>query len=186
MPEGKQKLTLTVDAETVEAAHKLGLNISEITERVLRGFTLEPDGLEKGATKEQYKDLLSTMDPLLQKYRCEVVVGDCSLYGDPQQGESVYYSGGGRLYAWEDTGVEDDDGSAQLDMHPLELADVLFLRPPQILKNFFTAIESVRARRREEIESIVLAKRLVEALNEQERNRSIRGQTAKSRKGDRK
>jgi cytidylate kinase len=66
------------------------------------------------------------------------------------------------------------------------LDEVTFLPPTAILKNFFTAIESVRTRRREEVESIVLAKKLVEALNEQERNRSTRDQTVTSRKGGKK
>jgi len=45
----KEKLTLSVDKETVEKAKKLGINISEITEKVLRGFTFSAKEAEASA-----------------------------------------------------------------------------------------------------------------------------------------
>jgi len=166
MPETKRKLTLTVDAETVEAAKKLDLNISEVTEKVLRGYTLDAMEAEKGATREQYKDLLATMDPLLTKYGCRIVVGECREYAFEGQDDPVYFSGGAHLYTEQ---MADQD---QVVEEPVPLTEIDFLRPNHILRNFFTAIESVKSQRREEVESLLLAKKLVDALNEQEARRA--------------
>jgi hypothetical protein len=166
MPVAKQKLTLTVDAETVEAAKKLGLNISEVTERLLRGYTLDSEHLLEGVTREQYKDLLETMDPLLARYRCRVVVGSISSSQYEDEDDAVFYDSRSKLYT--EAEVNDD----QVEEETATFEEVTFLRPTEILKNFFSAIESVKSRRREEVEGIILAKRLVETLTEQESKRS--------------
>ena len=51
----KQKLTLSVDKEAVEKAKKLGINISEITERVLMGYTSAEK--PEGSLHEAYNQL---------------------------------------------------------------------------------------------------------------------------------
>jgi hypothetical protein len=170
-PETKQKLTLTVDAETVDAAHKLGLNISEVTERVLRGYTFDPKGLERGATAEQYQELLRTMDPLLEKFGCRIIVG--SRWGGYSDEDPVYYSNDG-LHVEEPTGDDEDSYTAA----GISIDEVKFLKPNQILRNFFAAIESVKTRRREEVESLILAKKFIEALTEQELKRATAGQSS--------
>jgi hypothetical protein len=172
MSETKQKLTLTVDADTVEAAKKLGLNISEVTESVLRGYTYDPDRAEEGATRTQYQELLATMDPLLEKYGASVIVGDCQLYdyGEDNDGDPVFYSGHGHLYAEEEVGSSDSE--SQITVRSIKAEEVRFDRPSTILKRFLFAIEQAKSARLEEVEGLLLAKRLIEALNEQERMRT--------------
>lgn len=179
-PETKQKLTLTVDADTVEAAKKLGLNISEVTERVLRGYTFDPKGLESGATGEEYREMLSAMDPLLEKFGCRTIVGSTwnESYNDD---ESVYYSIDG-LHVWEPAGDEEDS----LTPASISISGVRFLKPNQILRNFFAAIETEKTRRREEVESLVLAKKFIEALTEQELKRATTGQSSSTVEGSEK
>jgi hypothetical protein len=183
--ETKQKLTLTVDAETVEAAKKLGLNISEVTERVLKGYTFDPDRAEEGVSRKQYRELIGAMDPLLTKYRSQVLVGWISTDSPSDDGEAVFYSGDGQLYSEEDIGP-DAAGNSQVVQQAVSTDSVDFLRPAQILKNFFAAIESAKNRRREEVEGLLLAKRLVEALSEQEARHAIAGQTGTKKGGHRK
>ncbi len=180
-PELKQKLTLTVDGDTVEAAKKLGLNISELTERILKGYTFDPERLERGATRSQYEELLTSMDPLIQKFHCEVVVG---TFWDGAIQESVPVSYGVDGLLCEDPTRSDDDDTVY--NVSVKAASVSFLRPNQILKNFFTAIEAEKSRRREEVESLVLAKKFVEALTEQESRRTKAGQVTTGRGGQRK
>jgi Post-segregation antitoxin CcdA len=166
MPEGKQKLTLTVDGELVEAAHKLDLNISELTEQVLRGYTFDPAGIDSGATREQYRDLIETMNPLLEKYRCPIVVGDVE---DTNIGDSltpVFYAGRGQYYTLTEI---DEDESGAIDVKvSADPKEVHFLGPTKILKNFFAAIEKAKTQRKEEIEGLAVAKRIVEVLTERE------------------
>ena len=53
----KEKLTLSVDKKVVKKAKEMGINISEITENVLKGFTFEPTSAEKTTLVEKYKEL---------------------------------------------------------------------------------------------------------------------------------
>lgn len=161
-PEPKQKLTLTVDPEVVDAAKKAGLNISEVTERLLRGYTFDPDEAEKGATLAQYDELLTMMDPLLKKFGCRVAVGEY-YPSDPEFGSWTVYRDANLGYYWEEDVNENQSLPQKIDPKHFD-----FLRPTQILKNFFAAIEGVKSRRREEVEGLLLAKKLVEALVEQE------------------
>jgi hypothetical protein len=166
MPEGKQKLTLTVDGELVEAAHKLDLNISELTEQVLRGYTFDPAGLEAGASRDQYKDLLASMDALLAKYRCTIIVGETV---DPNAGDSmtpVFYSGRGQFYTI--TEIDEEGGGTSEFDESVNLKEVRFLGPNKILKNFFESIERAKTQRKEEVEGLAVAKRIVEVLTERE------------------
>lgn len=179
-PESKQKLTLTVDGETVEAAKKLGLNISEVTERVLKGYTLDPERLEHGATQAQFEELLKSMDPLIQKFHCEVVVGT-SWDDTIQDTLPVAYGVDGLLV--EDPSQSDDENTYNVS---IKAGAVSFLAPSKILKNFFTVIEAQKTRRREEVESFVLAKKFIEALTEQETRRSRADQITHSARGKKK
>src|SRR5271157_1689006 len=73
---GKKNLMLTVDQDVIEAAKKLKLNISDITEKVLKGFAFAPDQLERETVYAKYEELLKVMEPLLQQYDVSVPVGE--------------------------------------------------------------------------------------------------------------
>lgn len=184
----KRKLTLTIDGETIDLAHSLNLNISELTERFLRGYTLDPEGSEKTATRDQYFDLLRTMDPLLEKYGTRVRVG-FHVTGIDSTGETsedeVLYCGRGEFIAYDESTSEENNVGVEYRLKQSDVNDVEFLRPQQILKNFFAAIESIKARRREEVEGLALAKKLIEMLSEQELRRVTEGQSSgKTTKGE--
>jgi len=72
----KQKLTLSVDPDVVKKARRLGINISEITEGILRGFSFSPSSIETAALYEKYQQLFQTMLPLMKKYEINVKVGE--------------------------------------------------------------------------------------------------------------
>ena len=76
MPGGKQKPTLTVDAATVERAKVLGINISDLTEQVLKGYAFDMNDPDPASLRQSQLALLKTMDPLLSRYSASVPVGD--------------------------------------------------------------------------------------------------------------
>ena len=167
MSDRKRNLTLTVDAETVEAAHKLGLNISELTEQLLRGYTFDPQGLERGATRDQYVKLLRTMDPLLTKYKCDVAVGECYIDSSGQDVDPVYYSGDGKFHRLMDLD-EYPSGDTVVVKESVDPERFDFLRPERILKNFLQAIEKAKTLRQEEVEGLVMAMKIIEVLSDKE------------------
>lgn len=165
MPEGKQKLTLSVDSAVVDRAKELGVNISEMTEQVLRGYAFDPKDLDSKGVRAKYLALLLTMDPLVTKYRTHVKVGELLTVDDnvdnALEGPIEYYGNGMFSTDWMD------------DLVPLEKLEtneyfVSFLKPSEILKNFVNAIEQAKLQKKEEVGSLVLASRIIQALTEAE------------------
>lgn len=163
MSERKQKLTLSVETGIVDQAKKLGVNISELTEQVLRGYAIKDDGLDWKSYKSQYLVFLHTMDPLLTKYHASVVVGD--LLARPGEKDTSYegeirYYGSGCFSA--DT-IED-----YLTIDKLESSSytVGFRNPGHVLQNFVRELESAKIRRKEEIANLLIASRIVGAIYE--------------------
>jgi hypothetical protein len=163
MTERKQKLTLSVETGIVEQAKKLGVNISELTEQVLRGYAIKDDGLDWKSYKGQYLAFLHTMDPLLTKYRASVVVGD--LFARPGEKDKSYegeirYYGSGRF----STDMIED----YLTLDELESPSysVGFRNPGYVLQTFVRELESAKIRRKEEIANLLIASRIVNAIYE--------------------
>ena len=161
MHEGKQKLTLSVEAGIVDQAKELGVNISELTEQVLRGYAIKDEGLDWKAYKEHYLAFLKTMDPLLSKYGASVVVGD--LFAPPGDKDKSFeseirYYGSGRFST--DT-IQD-----YLTLNELEAPGYTagFRNPGHVLKNFVRELEEAKVRRKEEIANLLIASRIVDAV----------------------
>ena len=78
----KKKLTLSVDAEVIDKAKKLGLNLSVITENALKitSFGIESNDI---VTKEKlvaaYQTVFLAMSPILKKWGTQITIGE---YGD--------------------------------------------------------------------------------------------------------
>ncbi len=161
---GKKTTTLTLDSETVEKAKKMNINISELAETVLKGFTFEPNEAEEKALREKYKELFLAITPILKQQKISVCVGN--LWGNATTTDSkgikttnyelfdeVYLTSEGDLYsdAFEADLSEDDE-------------NIKLLHPQEILANLIRAIDARKERRKEEIKEIEMVKRIVEAL----------------------
>jgi post-segregation antitoxin (ccd killing protein) len=161
MTERKQKLTLSVETGIVEQAKRLGVNISEVTEQVLRGYAVKDEGLDWKSYKDQYLAFLHTMDPLLSKYRASVVVGD--LFARPGEkdksfeGEIRYYAGG----RFSTDMIED---ILTLDEIESPGYSVGLRNPGHVLQNFVRELEAAKIRRKEEIANLLIASRIVNAI----------------------
>ena len=156
---GKRKLTLTVDAGTVEKAKRLGLNISEVTENVLRNFTFDPKEETRSALRERYQTLFQTMLPMIKEYETSVRVA--TVYdkptprapgGDPHE---VHLQDDGTFWI----------GDAEVLVTFDDLQDAHFWDPDEILKGFIDSLEKAKEKRRERIEDLELVRRIVEAIS---------------------
>ncbi len=182
MTEGKQKLTLSVDAESVEKAKALGINISDLTEQVLRSFTLRPEDTREDALKEQRELLFKEMTPLLKGLSADVRVG--SIYdpgaGSPDDESDVVLTGDGKVMVVREE--QDEDGSYSYYTDPSEVGGLLgppsrvsFLPPDKIVRNFMEAVEAAKSKRKEEIASFALARKIVEAVTQVDKATSRAG-----------
>lgn len=162
---GKEKLTLSVDKEVVEKAKKLGINISEITENILKGYT----SAEKpnGSMYDAYRQLFDAITPLLKEFGGQVKVGE--------GGEPVHIQDEkGRPYDDEipyDIFL-DPDGSFYQDTFELRITDIEkidqqdFSSPGKILSNLVDVLAKTKEANEEKMRQIMMAKRIVEAMSE--------------------
>ncbi|HYM40668.1 MAG TPA: type II toxin-antitoxin system CcdA family antitoxin [Thermoplasmata archaeon] len=167
MPVRKSKLTLTVDAGTVEKAKHLGINISELTEKVLRGWVFDPHDESRVALMDHYQAMFDTMTPLLKEYDVPVHVANYYITYEDTLGpskphletatEEIFLQPGGHFWF--------PDGEVLLPFEKLrEDTEIYFLNPEQILQNFIEALEKGKAKRHERLESLEVARRLIEAI----------------------
>lgn len=161
---GKKTTTLTLDEETVEKAKKLNINISELTETVLKGFTFEPTDLEEKIVTEKYKELFAAISKILEQQGASVAVG--LLFGNttrtnPDGSNSTNYECLGDVDLTPKGELYSSDFEAELS---IESENIAFLPPKQILSNLIRAIDERKERRKEEIKEIEMVKRIVEAL----------------------
>jgi len=159
----KEKLTLSVDKEVVKKAKKLGINISEITEKVLRGFTFTPTGADELHVRAKYKELFDTMVPLLQKYSASVVVADVDTLL-PEDRDKVGMDAGGfaSVELCPDGTLYSGDIDATIPIEKISVHE--FSQPQQILSRFIYAISEGAERTKERLKEIEMAKRIISAI----------------------
>jgi hypothetical protein len=157
----KQKLTLSVDREVVDKAKNLGINISEITEKVLTGYTSaeKPDG----SLHEAYKKLFDSILPLLKEFECDVQIATSWDYfndGTPVPIGEVHLTSDGSFL------VEDFPSSQQYYSYDIKKINAdEFLSPKKILSNLVNELARSQETRKAKMDEILMAKRIVEAMS---------------------
>ncbi|NJD54326.1 MAG: hypothetical protein FIB07_15865 [Candidatus Methanoperedens sp.] len=159
---GKQKLTLSVEKELVETAKKLGVNISEITETVLRHIS-ETETKEV-VTKEEvdiaYKKLFDAMLPAMKKFGSVVKVGvameanrdiEGRLYVDPIGDVDLLLNG--------ELCIQGVDKTPKFE-------EVSFYPPKEILSNYIDSLTEASERNKERLKELDIFRRVIEALTE--------------------
>lgn len=162
MVKEKQKLTLSVDKEIVEKAKKLGINISEITEKVLTGYTSaeKPDG----SIHEAYKQLFDSILPLLKEFDCRVKVAQSWFDIDEEQQvpeDETYLTQHGTFFVQAFIEPENYNISDIKRIPPEE-----FLTPDKILSNLVNELARSQEKRKEKMDEIMMAKRIIDAMSE--------------------
>ena len=151
----KSKLTLSVDTETVDKAKKLGINISEITETVLKTFTVPKDE-STYEIQAGYGALFGAMKPLLKEYKTSMIVGASREFTD-DIGEELSLGGYGFFFEGDETVWSDEEMEARWPLTE-------FLPPEVLLKNLIDALSSAKEMRQGRIRSLELARGIVEAI----------------------
>ncbi len=153
----KTKLTLSVDEETVKKAKALGINISELTEEVLRAHTITPDEESRDAVVAKYRALFDQMLPLLKEYETSVQIARYPLRstsGAWVDDEGVYLMSDGEFF------FDVEEAAVEFE----RLKSVSFLPPDKIIQNFIAALSRAKGERREKLEALEMARRLVEVI----------------------
>jgi len=155
----KQKLTLSVNKDVVDKAKELGINISDITENVLRGFAFTPKELNDDELYKQYQELFNVMLPLMQKYNFNVKIGSDTIMsnkGYPMGYLDIYFEPNGMFW---DNLSEDYYGN-------IKMTKVYQFRSPvNILSNFIEELTNSVEKRKEEMKELEMAKRIIEAIS---------------------
>jgi hypothetical protein len=162
MVKEKQKLTLSVDKEVVEKAKKLGINISEMTENVLTGYTSAAEKSD-GSLHEAYKKLFDAILPLLKEFECNVQIASTWDYFDGV-GQIMI----GATYLTPDGSflVEDFPSSQDHYIYDVKKIDTNeFLSPKEILSKLVNELARSQEIRKEKMNEIMMAKRIVEAMS---------------------
>jgi hypothetical protein len=172
----KEKLTLSVDKEVVEKAKNLGINISEITERVLKGYTSAERPV--GSIHDAYKDLFDSIQPLLKEFDCNVKVAESWIEAEDEVGEiervaledEIFLTGSGAFLIQSRITPEHYYVNDIKKISPDE-----FLLPQQILTNLLEQLASSQEKRKEKMDEILMAKRIIEAMSESLLKQSKKG-----------
>jgi hypothetical protein len=162
----KEKLTLSVDKEVVEKAKSLGINISEITEMVLKGYT----SAEKpaGNIHDAYKELFDSIQPMLKEFDCVVKVAESWIEAEVAPGEmeqvgledESYLTGNGSFLI-ESKFPEESYYIQDIKKIPAEQ----FLAPREILANLINELAKSQEKRKEKMDEILMAKRIIDAMS---------------------
>jgi len=173
----KQKLTLSVDSEIVESAKKdPDINISDITEKVLRAFTTSSKTADKEKLYEMYRELFNLMLPLLKKFRVRTPIGEEVVEHeseDEEDNEKVwdgpddwhyesrippeifhfYLDPNGSLY-------HDLGGITDIKKIPIEE----FYKPQEIVNKFLESIREGVEYSKNQFKEIEMAKTIIDAI----------------------
>ena len=158
----KQKLTLGIDKDVIERAKAAGINISAMTEELLKSVTHEAKGKNKDDVIKAYEELFESMEPLIIKYDIRVEVGKiCEPAPLFLEEESFYTYGPSKrsrmlLYAG---GAPDPNYSYNIK----DTVDCLY-SPKTILENLVLELVGKAERNEWKIRELKLAKRFVEVL----------------------
>jgi len=175
----KKKLTLSVDSEIIDKAKDLDINISEITEKVLRAFTTSSETADKEKLYKNYQDLFRLMSRLLRKFRVKTSIGEeqVLLYEseDPEDLEEVY-GPKGEVIGYEDPNAIPEifhfylEPSGSLSHDHYDIKDIkkipieAFYRPQEIIDKFLEAIQEGVNYRKDQFKEIDMAKTIIDAI----------------------
>jgi len=157
----KEKLTLSVDKKVIEKAKKLGINISEITEKVLKGYTSAKK--PNGSLYDGYTQLFDSITPLLREFGVDIKIA-----------ESIQVVRDGKGAEWEEPDhiFLEPDGSFYSDPFGAHFKDIQkidvrsFLSPAKIISNLVNALAKSEGARKEKLQEILMAKRIIDAMSE--------------------
>jgi hypothetical protein len=160
--EQKQKLTLTVNRDVIEKAKAEGINISAITEQLLRAVTYQSnDGNTIDDVHKAYSAVFSEVQIILKQYTTSIIVGHG--YESDEEGEleaeyDVILSPGRLLKLY-------DNGEGKT-VSVSEILGILY-EPNKIINNLIQEITQAAKRNKQKINELTFALRFFKLFNEE-------------------
>lgn len=154
----KEKLTLSVNKEVIEKAKQLGINISEITEKILRGYTSaqKPEG--KISIYDGYNRLFDSILPLLKEFDVNVEIAqDEAIIDNKIHYLPILLQPDGLFY-------HIVDEYPFTDIREIDRRE--FLSPHKIIENLVNALVKSEEAEKEKLQEIMMAKRIIDAMRE--------------------
>jgi hypothetical protein len=156
----KSKLTLSLNKDVIQRAKAAGINISEITEKLLTAVTLTPHGSSYDDVAEAYGEFLKSIKGILEKYNAEVIV---EKKGEPPQ-YIIFLNDMGLWHSFYNE--KEDDVEYDLIEDPKRA--ISFLGDPvKLLENIINSLIVAAERNKEQITRLEFALKLVKALSEE-------------------
>jgi len=165
----KKNLNLSVREGLIKKAREQGINISEITEKVLRVFTASSENVDKEKMYKVYEELFNIMLPLLQKFKVNTIIAREVEYDPP---ETIGYDEDTDEYEyadpvpteWFDISLQPDrklyhDRDGEIKINDIGIGE--FLNRQDILDEFFDSIQKGVNYRTEQFKEIEIAKTIV-------------------------
>jgi hypothetical protein len=154
----KQKLTLSVDKNAVTKAKEMGLNLSEITEQILIGYTYEKEELTDEILKQQYLELFKSMLPIMKKHNYKLKIGETSFMVNEYiaKMETFLQPNGFIWNSWTNEETSDLSGYALTDLYS----------PKQITTHFLEELSNIVNHGKILSRELEMAKRIVGVVSE--------------------
>jgi len=172
----KRHLTLNVDSEIAQkAVDDPNINVSEITEKVLRAFTSSSKTADKEKLYSGYQELFKLMLPLLKKFRVNVQVGTEEVWEEEPEELEPIYDDEGEIVDY-DPGPPSDvfriylesNGTLSHDREGIKnIKDIninLLYTPQQIVDGFLSSILRGVEYRKNQFKEIEMAKTIIDAI----------------------
>jgi len=164
----KKHLTLNVDAEIAnKAVADPTINVSDITEKLLKAFTTSTKTADKEKLYEMYQDLFNLMLPLLQKFKVSTEIGQDIVYesqGSDEYGEEVdpFPSEVFSIILEPNGRFTHELGGTLDNIKQIHIND--FFRPQHILDKFLSAVLEGVEYRKNQFKEIEMAKTIIDAI----------------------
>jgi len=168
MPEtNKKNLNLSVEEDLIKKAREQGINISEITEKVLRVFTTSSENVEKEKMYKVYQELFHLILPLLKKFQVETLVGQEEVYaGDNEYDYEIEEEEEPPVMILdiflEPNGTFSREGGDTKNIRDIPVE--WFLKPKAIVDKLLLSIQKGVEYRKNQFKEIEMAKTIIDAI----------------------
>lgn len=160
----KQKLTLGISKDVIDKAKMAGINISSITEQVLKALTFDTKMNTEFDLIKAYDVFFEVIKPVLKKYGTSVKVGE--MYeGDPNTGIWLFTIDLGQ------NGLSKNNAEIEI-YQTVKVPDVVssLLNPARILENLLKSLIGAAEKNKEKMKEFEIALRIIDALTKERPN----------------
>lgn len=171
----KKKLTLSINSEVIEKAKKLGLNLSEITERALKlsSLNLDEDNIATpDMLREGYVDVLKKTSKILEKWGMHLLIGSYVKREEFENSKGItdyihnkyeYILSPNEVYLWADFSDDEPLKTWQFDDEKLPVNG--FNDPEKIIIDLVDELYDKANKNKEILDKLQILKNILELSN---------------------